>query len=281
MSHAHQTVEVTVNGTRLAFEQANQTGRSIKEHACVPLYHILCLDVKRHEESEDCRCEDKIGGDELEVIGDDDAIMLKHGQHFWSHAAEHHHGVTVTINRQPFEFRDPHQIGRSIKERANIPITDVLFLDHPVEDEVIADDTKIVLKCGDCFHSSPPANYGSVNITATDVGFEQFESVPQQDGWTFLIVPNFPLPDAFTPRFARLLVKLPPLFSEAAPDMFWLSPQVNTMSGGAPQGTSVETLLGTRWQRFSWHLLPGAWRTGSSTLRDYMRCVRARLEKRN
>jgi hypothetical protein len=63
--------------------------------------------------------------------------------------------------------------------------------------------------------------------------------------------------------------------------MFWLSPQIRTPSGVVPHGTSIETVLGTPWQRFSWHLKPGAWRPGLSTLRDYMRCVRTRLERRN
>jgi hypothetical protein len=280
MSQIIQTVEVLINGAQVAFEEAHQTGRSIKERACIPGDHILCLDRKALAKGEDCGCEG--GVDELKVIADDDVVILEHGQHFLSHAPAAHHGVTVMINKQPFEFAEPHQTGRSIKERAGIPIADVLFLDRPGEDEVIGDDKKIVLKSGDCFHSSPPANYGGVAaVEAADVGYDEFEKLPQPGGWTFLIVPNFPVPDAYTPRSVRLLVKLPPLFPDAAPDMFWLSPHIRTASGAVPQGTSPENLVGADWQRFSWHLQPGAWRPGSSTLRDYMRCIRARLEKRN
>jgi hypothetical protein len=191
------------------------------------------------------------------------------------------HVVTVTINRKPFEFADPHQTGRSLKERASIPLSDVLFRHRVKEDEVITDDAKVTLECGDCFHSAPPANYGAPQTATADIGFERFESKPQPDGWTFLIVPDYPLPEGLSPQSVRLLVKLPPAFPDAAPDMFWLSPQIRTRTGVAPQGTSIETVLGTPWQRFSWHLNPGAWRPGISTLRDYMRCVRARLEKRN
>lgn len=193
----------------------------------------------------------------------------------------HEHSVTVIINNRPFEFADPHQTGRSLKERAGIPLTDVLFRDRPHEDEVIADDTKVLLKRGDRFHSSPPANYGAPSIAVGDVGFARFDSLPQPDGWTFLIVHGYPLPSGLTPAVADLLVKLPPAFPDAAPDMFWLSPHIRTPAGGVPQGTSIETLLGAPWQRFSWHLNPGAWRPGVSSLRDYMRCVRARLERRN
>lgn len=195
--------------------------------------------------------------------------------------SNHHSEVKIIINRQPFEFADPQQTGRSLKERANIPLSDVLFKDLPHEDEVITDDTIILLRSGDRFHSAPPANYGAGQLHTEDVGFHEFECLPQPDGWTFLVVPNYPLPGSFSPDCAQLLVKLPPAFPDAAPDMFWLSPHIRTKSGCSPQGTSTETLLGQPWQRFSWHLLPGAWRPGTSTLRDYLRCVRARLEKRN
>jgi len=278
----HQVVEVSVNGVALLFEPPEQTGRSIKERAGIPDDHILCLDTKGTRPLEGDGYAPHRSTDELVVIEDDEAVILEHGRHFLSHTPEHSRGVTVTINGKPFEFDDPRQTGRSIKQRAAIPMADVLFLDRPVEDEVIGDDRKIVVKCGDCFHSSPPANYGGpLRLEAADVGCTRFETLPQSGGWTFLIVPEFALPDVFTPRAARLLVKLPPLFPEAAPDMFWLSPPVRTAAGGTPQGTSVETLLGAQWQRFSWHLAQGAWRAGASTLRDYMRCVRARIEKRN
>ena len=208
-------------------------------------------------------------------------LNLKKGQRFWSIAPEDH-GITVAINGKQFEFSSPRQTGKSIKERAGIPATDVLFRERHGEDEVIPDDAKVVLRCGDRLHSAPPANYGhALAITSEDVGHDQFETWQQADGWTFLVVPEYQLPEGFLPRVTRLLIKLPPLFPDAAPDMFWVSPQVRTEPGSAPQGTSTEDLLGTPWQRFSWHLQPGAWRAGSSTLRDYMRCIRSRFEKRN
>ena len=104
----------------------------------------------------------------------------------------------------------------------------------------------------------------------------------QADGWTWLTFANFPMPDCYLPRSVRLRIKLPPGFPDAEPDMFWLSPPIRTTAGNPPQGSSVEpTPSGESWQQFSWHLHPGAWIPGISSLRDYMRCVRARLEKRN
>lgn len=195
--------------------------------------------------------------------------------------SQQHHDIHVSINNQPFEFADPNQTGLSLKERARIPLGDVLFLDRPHEDEVITNDMHVILKSGERFHSSPPANYGDSPIGQADVGFPRFEGVKQPDGWTFVIVHDYPLPSGFLPATVDLLVKLPPSFPDAAPDMFWVKPQVRTATGAAPQGTSMEPLMGTSWQRFSWHLNPGVWRPGVSTLRDFMRCVRARLERRN
>lgn len=279
MGHEDKTVHVYINGKRYSLEDREQCGRALKERACIPVDHVLCVEPGHHHDAkDDCTCER--AHHELHVVGDDQQTFLENGQHFWS-IAPATHGVTVTINRKEYDFADPHQTGRSIKERAGIPLTDVLFLDRPHEDEVIADDAKITLKCGDSFHSAPPANYGAQPLDAATVGFERFEVFRQPDGWVFLVINGYPLSDAYAPSAVRLLVKLPPAFPDAAPDMFWLAPHVRTSAGVAPQGTTTESVLGEQWQRFSWHLLPGAWRPGTSTLRDYLRCVRARLEKRN
>jgi E2/UBC family protein E len=280
MSHLHH-VRVFINRAPYVFEHPEIAGRAIKERAGVPLEHLLCVELGHRHPHEECGCERVARGDELKVVDNDQVVRLEDGEHFWSISEAAPGGVTVKINRKEYEFAAAHQTGRSIKERAGIPLTDVLFLDRPHEDEVIANDTKITLNCGECLHSAPPANYGNAVLDAASVGFEPFELLPQPDGWTFLVVQDYPLPEAFVPNVVRLLVKLPPLFPDAAPDMFWLNPQVRTVSGAAPQGTAVEVLLNSQWQRFSWHLLAGAWQPGTSTLRDFMRCIRARLEKRN
>jgi hypothetical protein len=90
---------------------------------------------------------------------------------------------------------------------------------------------------------------------------------------------DFGLPDAYTPNRVRLLVKLPPTFPDAAPDMFWVHPAVRCQNGTMPRATSSEYLLAEEWQRFSWHLVSGAWQPGVSTLRDFLRCVAARFQR--
>lgn len=190
--------------------------------------------------------------------------------------------VHVFINKTKYEFDQAQQTGRSLKERASIPLDDALFLDQPHEDKLITNETVVSLKNGDHFHSQPAANYGGgVAVTAETLGAATFDVVPQPGGWTFVVVKEFALPEAYEPSVVKLLVKLPPTFPDGAPDMFWTTPAVRLKRGASPQGTSLEPLLGESWMRFSWHLVPGAWRPGVSTLRDFMRCVRARFAKLN
>ncbi|MBI1948533.1 MAG: multiubiquitin domain-containing protein [Deltaproteobacteria bacterium] len=191
--------------------------------------------------------------------------------------------IHVFINRKRFELKDPVQTGKALKELAGIPLTDVLFLRQPGKDAVIGNDEKVKLKDGDHLYSQPAADYGNASLQVSSVldGLEGFTLQRQPDGWTFAIHDAYELPDAYLPRVVRLLVKLPPTFPDAAPDMFFVTPILRVMNGGPPRGTSATNILGQAWQQFSWHLKPGAWMPGVSTFRDFMRCVRSRLEKRD
>ncbi len=184
--------------------------------------------------------------------------------------------INVFIDRKKFELADPVQTGRSLKELAGIPLNDVLFLDQPGDDLVVANDSQITLENGAHLHSQPAADYGDEQRYCEVVG------LPQPDGWTYVIYRDFRIPAVYRPDRVDLLVKLPPTFPDAAPDMFWLSPHVALAANGAsPRGTTTETVLGQPWQRFSWHLAPGAWRVGISELRDFLRCVIGRFERRD
>lgn len=187
--------------------------------------------------------------------------------------------VVIIINRTPYTFDEQSQTGESLKRRAGIPLGDVLFLEKPGEDRVIGNDDRIRIQDGQVFYSQPPANYGH-GLDADTTGFDGvIKSLPQPGGWTFLVLEGFPLPAGYRPPSTSVLVKLPSTFPDAQPDMFWVKPAVTLANGAAPNGTSTERLLGEDWQRFSWHLQPGAWKPGLSTLRDYIRCVRARFAK--
>jgi hypothetical protein len=195
----------------------------------------------------------------------------------------HHEPIHIFINKRKFELDNPVQTGASLKHLAGIPPQDVLFLQSPGDDDVIANDTKITLKNGDHLHSQPPADYGLKETELGEAGIDCTQAVvhTQPEGWNFLVISSYKLPEGFEPRVVDLLIKLPPAFPDAQPDMFWIHPAVKTAAGTLPRSTSMEKLFGDDWQRFSWHLNPGSWQPGVSTLRDFMRCIAARFLRKD
>ncbi len=195
------------------------------------------------------------------------------------------HPLHVFINKQKVELPAPTQTGAGLKALADIPLGDVLFLQQPGDDLVIANDAPVTLKNGDHLHSQPPADYGALDTIGPDLlqdaGLDVTRAAvhPEPGGWSFLVISDYRLPPGYAPDRVRLLLKLPPTFPDAAPDMFWVSPAVRSPNGCLPRATSPERLLGEEWQRFSWHLAPGAWTPGVSTLRDFLRCVAARFHR--
>jgi hypothetical protein len=189
------------------------------------------------------------------------------------------HPIHVFINKTKYELENPVQTGASLKRLANIRLEDVLFLQSHGEDQVIANDAQVTLKNGDHLHSQPPADYGFDARHLQEAGVDASRATihPQQGGWSFLVISGYNLPAGFEPGTVDLLIKLPPAFPDAQPDMFWVHPAVKTANGSLPRATSIESLIDKQWQRFSWHLGAGTWKPGMSTLRDFMRCVSARF----
>jgi hypothetical protein len=192
---------------------------------------------------------------------------------------QHEHPIHIFINKGRYEIHDHVQTGASLKHLAGIPLNDVLFLQRPGEDEVIPNDKNVTLKNDDHLHSQPPADYGwgAANLAAAGIPLDRAALHPEPGGWQFLVISDFELPGGFQPNCVDLLVKLPPGFPDAAPDMFWVCPAVRTATGNMPRSTTNERLLGKNWQRFSWHLAAGAWKPGVSELRDFLRCIYSRL----
>lgn len=192
------------------------------------------------------------------------------------------HQIHVFINKNKYKLDNAIQTGAALKHLAGIPLGDVLFLQRRGEDEVITNDMKITLKDGDHLHSQPPADYGfEESALLYDIGLppDRVALHKEPEGWTFLVIKDYLLPADFKPNRVDLLVKLPPGFPDAAPDMFWTYPPVKTPNGSLPRATCEERLLGKDWQRFSWHLAPNAWQPGISGLRDFLRCIAARFLK--
>ncbi len=196
---------------------------------------------------------------------------------------QHHEHIHIFINKRRFELNHPVQTGAHLKHLAGVPLQDVLFLQCHGDDEVIGNEAKVTLKNDDHLHSQPPADYGLVVTDLIEAGIDGSRATihPQPGGWSFLVISGYKIPGGFQPGGVDLLVKLPPAFPDAQPDMFWVHPTVKTPSGTLPRATCIENLLGRDWQRFSWHLAAGAWQPGISTLRDFMRCIAARFLRKD
>lgn len=189
--------------------------------------------------------------------------------------------IVITINGERYELEKPVVSGRALKELAKINLADTLFLNVPgCDDAVVHNDLEIRLETGMCFYSCPPAKYGDqIELKLSDEYRDQLKRLPQPDGWCFVILRDFQVPEAYQPNQTQLLVKLPPRFPDANPDMFWVHPHLRLCDGRAPKATSTEHLLGRPWQRFSWHLQPGAWRPGTSSFMDFLNCIKARFAR--
>jgi hypothetical protein len=103
--------------------------------------------------------------------------------------------------------------------------------------------------------------------------------VGQDGAFVTVIIRGFPMPAGLQPRSSNLLLRLPPGFPDAAPDMFWLEPFVAGPGGAVIPGTEQrEFHLGSTWQRWSRHIGSG-WRPGIDNLGTYLAYIRRCLDQ--
>ena len=128
----------------------------------------------------------------------------------------HEHAIHIFINKRKYELEQAVQTGAALKHLAGIPLSDVLFLQRPGDDEVIGNDAKVTLKNGDHLHSQPPADYGLATAQLVEAGLapERAALHPEAGGWSFLVISDYDLPSGFQPSCVHLLVKLPPGFPD-------------------------------------------------------------------
>lgn len=103
----------------------------------------------------------------------------------------------------------------------------------------------------------------------------------QVDGLVHLVIRNFPFPAQYTPNASDLLLRLPPNFPSAKPDMFWTFPHVRLSTGAYPQTADCFDVqyLGRQWQRWSRHFAADQWRPGTDNLKTYLGTIRRELQK--
>ncbi len=200
--------------------------------------------------------------------------------------------VPIEIDKKPYEAPKPEMRGDELKALASVPGDYQLFLDTPPgqgDDLLIPNDFVVQLKPGMKFHSVPPGNVGGGSHTGfplLDQDIEQLQELgyrvrihPEPGEWVILILEDFKLPPHYSKPSSALLIKVPPGYRAARPDMFWLEPDLRLKNGSVPAGGSTETILGAQWLRFSWH--PQSWHPEKDTLLTYLNFIRARLRMEN
>ncbi len=110
---------------------------------------------------------------------------------------------------------------------------------------------------------------------ALDAAADSWERIDDPTGWVNLVLHGYRLPAGLVPSSIDLLIRLPSQFPDAAPDMFWVIPDVTRVgTGTCPPNTEVhEPYLGRTWQRFSRHLQPGAWQVGVDGIPSWLATI--------
>jgi hypothetical protein len=105
--------------------------------------------------------------------------------------------------------------------------------------------------------------------------------VSTEGGLICVVIRDYPLPAGYTPERTNLLLRLPPNFPDAQPDMYWCDPAVRVGATGAyPVAAELfEQHLGRTWQRFSRHLPAGAWQPGRDSLESFLALIHADLTR--
>jgi hypothetical protein len=84
-------------------------------------------------------------------------------------------------------------------------------------------------------------------------------------------------PGAFRAAQTDVLFMTDHQYPLSAMDMFWTEPGVLRPDGSIPRGAEwIETHLGRRWRRFSWHR-QGSWRTTGNPLFAHFALMEARF----
>ena len=100
-------------------------------------------------------------------------------------------------------------------------------------------------------------------------------------GMICVVIHDWSPPGGYAPDKLDLLLRLPPTFPDAQPDMYWCDPPMRVANTNQypPQADLMESYLGRIWQRFSRHLPPGAWQPGRDSLESYLALIRQALAR--
>ncbi len=116
------------------------------------------------------------------------------------------------------------------------------------------------------------------DLSALSAGGWMF-SLYEESGFISVILNNMPTtPLFYNQPTTDILVRVPRMYPEAGPDMFWTEPDLLLVDGRIPANADVlEHYCGRQWRRFSWHR-QAAWNPAMDWLGTHVELVRQRLE---
>jgi hypothetical protein len=124
----------------------------------------------------------------------------------------------------------------------------------------------------------PEADTARLDRLVRDGKADSYE-IRQEGGLICVVLHGFQLPPGLALEKVDLLLRLPPGFPDAPPDMFWADPPILRANGSTlPASDLMETYLGKPWQRFSRHLGPDQWRPGTDSLNSFIAIIRKTLK---
>ena len=99
--------------------------------------------------------------------------------------------------------------------------------------------------------------------------------VYEEAGMILLIIKDYSLPVGYNKSFCDILLKIPLSYPNGKLDMFWTDPDLRLQESTGQAATSVETILGKQWLRFSWH--PQKWNPGRDNVLTFLQFINRRL----
>lgn len=100
----------------------------------------------------------------------------------------------------------------------------------------------------------------------------------EADGLANVVLHGHMVPPRVSKPVSELLIRCPLSYPNGNPDMFWTDEDLVLKNGQVPKSAdTIESHLGRRWRRFSWH--PSKWNPATDGLRTYLEFIEVRLAK--
>lgn len=109
-----------------------------------------------------------------------------------------------------------------------------------------------------------------------DNAFPAWESIAQG---SWLILPDFPLPDGYTVRFVTVAIQISAGYPFTPLDMAYFFPPVLRIDGTPiPATNCTQNIDGNTFQRWSRHYPPGTWRPDEDCIATHVMAIQSWLE---